>query len=55
MLIPLPMNPSSTRINFQPFGVSYVGLEGVRWNLNVSLRSDHRKFGKARPDEIVIG
>lgn len=54
-LILLPMNPSSIRISLQPSGVSYLGLEGVRWNLNVALREDHRKFSAARPDEIVIG
>ena len=54
-LILLPMNSSTIRINFQPSGVSYVGLEGVRWNLNVTLRADHRESSKARQDEIVIG
>ena len=55
MLILLPMNPSSTYLSLQPSGVSYVGLEGVRWNLNIERRADHRKFSAARPDEIVIG
>jgi len=55
MLILLPMNPSSTRSNFQLSGVAYVGMAGVRWNLNVTLREDHRKSSVARPDEIVIG
>jgi len=56
MLILLPMNPSSNY--FQPSGVAYVGMAGVRWNLNAALpepRADHRKSNAARPDEIVIG
>jgi len=55
MLTLLPMNPSSTYLSFQPSGVSYVVTEGVRWNLNITLRADHREFSAARPDEIVIG
>ena len=54
MLIPLPMKPSSTRYH-QLSGVSYVGTEGVRWNLNIVRPEDRRKFSAARPDEIVIG
>lgn len=54
MLILLPMKPSSTRYH-QLSGVSYVGTEGVRWNLNIVRPEDRRKFSAARPDEIVIG